>query len=82
MDEAKQDEGWGVIRPGDRKAHYYRDTMSLCRRIGLYCGSLEPGRQAEPGRLCRLPEGTDSRVRARREGEGRCLKTAHGTITN
>lgn len=35
-------EGWGVIRPGDRKAHYYRDTLSLCRRVGFYGGPLEP----------------------------------------
>ena len=35
-------EGWGVIRPGDRKAHYYRGTMSLCRRVGFYHGPLEP----------------------------------------
>lgn len=36
------DEGWGVIRPGDRKAHYYRNMDSLCRRIGFYNGPLEP----------------------------------------
>lgn len=35
-------EGWGVIRPGDRKAHYYRDMTSLCRRVGFYRGSLDP----------------------------------------
>ena len=35
-------EGWGVIRPGDRRAHYYRDTMSLCRRVGFYTGPLDP----------------------------------------
>lgn len=33
-------EGWGVIRPGERKAHYYRDTRSLCGRVGLYQGQL------------------------------------------
>jgi hypothetical protein len=38
--EAK--EGWGVIRPGDRKAHYYRDMTSLCRRVGFYGGPLDP----------------------------------------
>ena len=36
-------EGWGVIRPGDRKAHYYRDMTSLCRRVGFYTGLLEAG---------------------------------------
>ena len=35
-------EGWGVIRPGDRKAHYYRDGFSLCGRVGFYNGDLEP----------------------------------------
>jgi hypothetical protein len=35
-------EGWGVIRPGDRKAHYYRETMSLCRTRGFYRGPLDP----------------------------------------
>lgn len=36
-------EGWGVIRPGDRKAHYYRNGMSLCRRVGFYNGPLDEG---------------------------------------
>lgn len=40
--EEKRTEGWGVIRPGDRKAHYYRDLWSLCRKIGFYNGDLEP----------------------------------------
>lgn len=35
-------EGWGVIRPGDRKAHYYRGADSLCGRVGFYFGPLEP----------------------------------------
>lgn len=35
-------EGWGVIRPGDRKAHYYREGFSLCRRVGFYNGPLDP----------------------------------------
>ena len=35
-------EGWGIIRPGDRRAHYYRDMMSLCRRVGFYRGTLDP----------------------------------------
>jgi hypothetical protein len=34
-------EGWGVIRPGNRVAHYYRDTFSLCRRVGFYFGPLD-----------------------------------------
>jgi hypothetical protein len=39
-DNAKP-EGWGVIRPGDRKAHYYRGMTSLCRRVGFYTGPLD-----------------------------------------
>jgi hypothetical protein len=39
---ATDTEGWGVIRPGDRKAHYYRDMTALCRRVGFYGGPLEP----------------------------------------
>ena len=35
-------EGWGVVRPGDRKAHYYRNHDSLCGRVGFYFGSLDP----------------------------------------
>lgn len=42
------EEGWGVIRPGDRKAHYYRETMSLCRRVGLYSGPLDTSGAAGP----------------------------------
>ncbi len=34
-------EGWGVIRPGDRKAHFYRESFSLCKRVGFYRGPLE-----------------------------------------
>ncbi len=34
-------EGWGIIRPGDRKAHYYRSQTSLCGRVGFYRGHLE-----------------------------------------
>jgi len=34
-------EGWGVIRPGDRRAHYYRDSDSLCKRVGWYFGDLD-----------------------------------------
>lgn len=42
------DEGWGVIRPGNRVAHYYRDTMSLCRRVGFYRGPLDPDIATSP----------------------------------
>lgn len=38
---AEPREGWGVIRPGDRRAHYYVGTMALCRRVGFYQGPLE-----------------------------------------
>ena len=42
MTEPMLTEGWGVIRPGDRKAHYYRNTMSLCRTRGFYTYDLSP----------------------------------------
>jgi len=35
-------EGWGALRPGDRKHHYYRKNFSLCRRVGFYFGHLSP----------------------------------------
>ena len=41
MSIEKLTEGWGVIRAGDRKAHYYRNMDSLCRRVGFYRGELE-----------------------------------------
>jgi hypothetical protein len=41
-------EGWGVMRPGDRKFHYYRDTMSLCRTRGFYTAELTPDHLGEP----------------------------------
>lgn len=41
-------EGWGVMRPGDRRFHYYRDTMSLCRRVGFYRGELSPDSEPTP----------------------------------
>ena len=40
MSEAE--EGWGVLRPGDRRFHYYREGMSLCRRVGFYRSELTP----------------------------------------
>jgi hypothetical protein len=41
-------EGWGVIRRGDRKAHYYRKGMSLCRRVGFYTGPLDADDKPSP----------------------------------
>ena len=41
-------EGWGVIRPGDRRAHYYVGSMSLCRRVGFYNGPLDPDAGPSP----------------------------------
>jgi hypothetical protein len=48
-------EGWGVIRPGDRTAHYYVDSFSLCRGVGFYTGPLEPETGPLPGehKVCR-----------------------------
>jgi hypothetical protein len=40
-------EGWGF--PGtSRKAHYFRDTRSLCRRWGFYRGNLESEKPGKP----------------------------------
>ncbi len=46
--EAKRIEGWGVIRPGDRRAHYYRDMTSLCRRVGFYTGPIDDDQDSSP----------------------------------
>jgi len=40
--DKEETEGWGVIRPGDRKAHYYIDGTALCRKVGYYNGPLDP----------------------------------------
>lgn len=48
MSETEREEGWGVIRPGDRKAHYYRGAVSLCQRIFLYVGPLESDENHSP----------------------------------
>jgi len=40
-------EGWG-FPAGSRKAHYFVDSMSLCRRWGFYYGSLEQGNDNSP----------------------------------
>jgi len=37
---SKLSEGWGVLRPGDRVFHYYRNHESLCMKIGFYFGDL------------------------------------------
>jgi hypothetical protein len=47
-DSTEKPEGWGIIRPGDRKAHYYRDMFSLCGRVGFYNGSLDPDDKLSP----------------------------------
>lgn len=33
--------GWG-FPGGSRKAHFFREAMSVCRRWGFYFGALEP----------------------------------------
>jgi len=40
--------GWGVIRPGDRVAHYYRESFSLCGRVGFYYGRFSGGDKPSP----------------------------------
>jgi len=48
MTTSEPAEGWGVIAPGTRKAHYYRETFSLCRTRGFYCGPLEADNSPSP----------------------------------
>jgi hypothetical protein len=43
-------EGWGVLRPGDRRFHYYRDTTSLCRRVGFYFSTDLTPDNGKPGK--------------------------------
>jgi hypothetical protein len=61
-------EGWGVIRPGDRKAHYYRDGFPLCRRIGFYSGPLDPDDEPSPDdhRECRMALDREKAKKAKR----------------
>lgn len=33
-------EGWGVLRPGITRAHYFRRDKSLCQKVGQYRGPL------------------------------------------
>jgi hypothetical protein len=47
--------GWGVIRPGNRRAHYYRDMTPVCGNDGPYAdfpytGPLDAG--DIPARSC------------------------------
>lgn len=50
MTEEKLKEGWGF--PGglgiSRKAHYFVNSLSLCRKWGFYYGSLEQGNDNSP----------------------------------
>lgn len=44
---AKPNEGWGFPL-NSRKAHYFVDTFSLCRKMGFYRGDLEQGNNNSP----------------------------------
>jgi hypothetical protein len=52
MTTTDKTEGWGVLRPGDRRFHYYRGSMSLCRRVGFYFGTLDPDTDQPGDRDC------------------------------
>ena len=70
----EQEEGWGVIRPGDRKAHYYRGSFSLCGRVGFYFGEKDPdnGRSKDDCAACRKALDREAvRRAAAPAGEGR-----------
>lgn len=47
MSNTEQTEGWGFPTLS-RKAHYFVDTMSLCRKYGFYRGPLEQGNDDSP----------------------------------
>ena len=47
MTEGKLKEGW-AYPGGGRKAHYFVDKSSLCRRWGFYFGPLEQGNDDSP----------------------------------
>lgn len=32
--------GWGYLRPGDRRVHFYDAGFSLCGRVGWYFGAI------------------------------------------
>lgn len=69
------DEGWGVLRPGDRVYHYYRDQMSLCGRVGFYRGELTADDAGSPSsRDCvqctRKLRGPNDAFKARRVAPG------------
>ena len=47
MPEEKPKEGWAF--PGtSKKAHYFVDATSLCRKWGFYFGPLEQGNDNSP----------------------------------
>ena len=50
---AKRKEGWGVIRTGDRVAHYYRNMDSLCGRVGFYNGPIDADDGSESSIDCK-----------------------------
>jgi len=45
--QEKPKEGWGFPRLS-KKAHYFVDTMALCRKWGFYTGPLEQGNDKSP----------------------------------
>lgn len=48
MSADTDNKGWGVIRPGDHKSHYYINGTSLCGRISFYRGPLEDNELISP----------------------------------
>jgi hypothetical protein len=40
MSEKLTAEGWGIVRRGERHAHYYRYEAALCRKVYLYRAAL------------------------------------------
>lgn len=70
-------EGWGVVRPGDRKVHYYVESFSLCNKIGFYLGELEPDGPPSPLDCTPCRRRLDMRTKARTKAAERA-KIAEG----
>lgn len=70
MDNEKP-EGWQVyLTPGNRKAHYFVGSDSLCQRVGFYLSELEkPGTQGGKSDCAKCRNLIGKRAAAPREGE-------------
>ena len=61
-------EGWGFTARSN-KAHYFVETMALCRKWGFYMGPLEPDAGRSPDDCVQCRRLLDKRLRAALEGK-------------